>query len=240
MTITPGAAQARDAARNIDGKFGVQAKAEDPAVKLEGPATPTPSLTATVQPQAWQRDEAVDAGDPIDFEVGDIIAEETNPSHRHRLMEEIRAGGHDLDELYFEAVRRGRVPEGFGPFNVSVDTDDFDEWEAVRGAVRVPDADLGAITDYINSVDPDDGGATRAIDDELVRDHVLLHYLEAGTKVGDTTYDDGVYMVTTRDSEGYATEAVLVNEHGVDQFFFDAIDASDRAYMKEIDGWYGW
>lgn len=232
--ISSGAAAARESARAGDGKFGVQPVSETVGVDLTESA-PVPSLTATVQPQEWDGDDAIDSGPEVAFEVGDILAE-MGEEERSRYADEIGRPGRDLDELYFEAVRRGRVPDGYGPFYVSVDEDDFDDWDAQRTATHLGVEDFDEVVDFLFENEPDDTGANAAIDDELVEPHVLLHHLTRGDRVGSYKSDGDEYLVTTlvpgSGSVPEVEKAQVVSEAGATAAFNNEIDEFERKQRR--------
>ena len=84
---------------------------------------------AVVQPQYWRGDYAMDAGHPETFDASASLRD-LDEDERANLIEESRYGtlAEMGDNLYFEAVARDQVADGYGPFYVSVDEDDLKEW----------------------------------------------------------------------------------------------------------------
>lgn len=102
-------------------------------------------LAATVQPQVWIDDHAINSGSSIEFDAEAAML--GLPAERFRsYASEILDGGFDLDDLALDA---GVIDEWLNKgmdntFQVSVDEDDFREWLA---SLVIDEADALAMTD---------------------------------------------------------------------------------------------
>lgn len=118
--------------RDDDGRFRPKPSPESDADLGHGDrATPPGHWTGkpfhlTVQPQAWVNDYAVDAGPAEDFDVAPVL-HTMDQEQRERFLESVETGDTD-DDVYLEAAADGRVSDGYGPFYITGDADDLQEW----------------------------------------------------------------------------------------------------------------
>jgi hypothetical protein len=74
-----------------------------------------PKVIATIQPQAWHRNQAIDAGDTFEADVTIEVAALCD-EQRDALTD----NSNESDELYLSAVKAGRAKRWDGPFYVDV------------------------------------------------------------------------------------------------------------------------
>jgi hypothetical protein len=103
--------------RGAAGQFTEKAQgAPEVALGFAPPATGIgPRIVATIQPQYWRNDYAVDAGATVQVDVTEIV-NALSPAMRASL-EDSRDSS---DDLYLEAVRLGIAKAHDGPFYVQV------------------------------------------------------------------------------------------------------------------------
>lgn len=112
---------------------------------------------ATVQPEAWVNDYAIEAGPAVEFDIAHALHSYDQDS-REMLLFDVESGmAADYDYLYEHAAARGDVQEGYGPYTVRMDADRLREWmvdnppwtqdgktpHPTGGYVTIEDADSG-------------------------------------------------------------------------------------------------
>lgn len=97
----------------------------------------TPRIIARMQPQAWVRDQAIDAGDEVEF---DITAQVLETGREAALA--IEDSSDRSDQLWITAVERAEVEPHHGPFVVSCEEaiTEFYNLQSHTGATEVPNA----------------------------------------------------------------------------------------------------
>jgi hypothetical protein len=102
----------------------------DPLIYPSDDACSKPRLPATVQPQIWVNNNAVDSGGSIAFDAHDAMLG-ARAANFSRMAEEILRGiGHDYDDLALDAGVIDVAGSEHGTFYVTVDEHDFREWLA--------------------------------------------------------------------------------------------------------------
>lgn len=85
-------------------------------------------FNASVQPQAWVNDDAMDVGPEVDFDIARAL-HAMDADSREMLLFDVESGmAADHDHLYFDAADRSDVERGYGPFAVRLDADTLREW----------------------------------------------------------------------------------------------------------------
>lgn len=87
-------------------------------------------LPATVWPQIWQNDNAVDADSPIKFDAHDSMLELSAFTFNRTAQEVLSGRGHDYDDV---ALKAGVIDEWLSgsenaTFYVDIDAEEFREW----------------------------------------------------------------------------------------------------------------
>lgn len=156
-TKTTAAAAAREDARRDDGRFGEQERREAHSVALDQAhadeddrahvGRPEPSsedlndarwkgqpFIVAVQPQHWRDDDAVDCGPEVTWDAAPYLAT-LGADDRLDLIAAARSNDYsrfDLDDVYLNSASMGLVDEGYGPFYVTLDAVDLEEWDAAN------------------------------------------------------------------------------------------------------------
>lgn len=118
-------------------------------------------LPATVWPQIWKNDNAVDADSPINFDAHDSMLK-LNASTFNRTAQVVLSGrGHDYDDV---ALKAGVIDQWLSgsknaTFYVDVDTEDFRKWLEFVGltedeAVAMDDAAIEDLRTRMKSDTP--------------------------------------------------------------------------------------
>src|SRR5699024_10695166 len=85
---------------------------------------------ATVQPEAWVDDYAVEAGAEVEFDIAHAL-HSYDQDYRDMILFDVESGmAADHDYLYEQAASRGDVQGGYGPYTVRMDPDRLREWMA--------------------------------------------------------------------------------------------------------------
>lgn len=129
-------------------------------------------VMVTVQPQYWDaRDYARDAGPSVEFDIAGIL-QEMDEGDLQALVD----GSDDGDNLYFEAVRRGLVEDGFGPFYVDCQN---------------------AVEDYVDGLS--DGEPSLTPEQEEEQGVAVIRELAA---IARAEHPDAVYMTVVNANDG--------------------------------------
>ena len=95
-----------------------QAQADD----QDTPQTSDTPITATLQRQAWDDDQAIDLGQPDRFDITPAL-DALTPEERQSLRATLASTSRDLDWLYERACRLRLIGRHDGPFYLDLDTE---------------------------------------------------------------------------------------------------------------------
>lgn len=211
------------------GQFAASVKdeAEVSLTKPGGYEFETLPFEATIQPQAWVNDYAVDAGPAGEFDISKTLAA-MDANQRLKFLREVSGPGADLDWVYDEAVANGTANPGHGPYYVSADPDALKSWFASHrladplprnadGSIDVAGAiELGLVDDEFDTR-PYDEPKTVSFHGHWEGDTIVVEAIYDGEVTDDRAdtgyWDEGLWASFATGSSDAEIAAAMLDEH---------------------------